>query len=158
MEIAESGQEASEPACHPEPSLRRPDGLTLVAIYELVSAVLLLLLFSLFASYLVLALRAQPTGVVSVALDVALALALLGILFAVASAIVGWGLLRRRSWARTGGMLLAVPALLGLPVWTAFSILVLIYLHGDEAKRAVASDRESDPPREGPEPLGRDEA
>lgn len=144
----ESSPEASEPSEQPElleqvegerPDRRRPDGLTLVAIYELCSAVLLLAVFSLLTLYLILALRAMPSGEVTVVLVIALALALIGILFAIASAIVGWGLLGRRGWARVGGMLLAIPALLGLPIWTAFSLLVLIYLRGDEAKAAVES-------------------
>lgn len=140
MELAGSDHDLIEPAYPPEPPSRRPDGLTLVAIYELVSAVLLLVVFGLLTLYLILALRAEPTGAVSLALDVALALSLIGILFAIASAIVGFGLLGRCGWARTGGMLLAIPALLGLPIWTAFSVLVLIYLHGEEARAAVASD------------------
>jgi len=149
MEIVGPSPEASEPSEQPEqseqtegeplpePAFRRPDGLTLVAIYELCSAVLLLIIFSLLTLYLILALRAMPSEEVSLVLGIALALAVLGILFAIASAAVGWGLLGRRGWARVGGMLLAIPALLGLPIWTAFSILVLIYLHGDEAKAAV---------------------
>lgn len=142
MELAGSDRDLIESAYPPEPRppARRPDGLTLVAIYELVSAVLLLVVFGVLTLYLILALRAEPTGAVSLALDVALALSLIGILFAIASAIVGFGLLGCRGWARTGGMLLAIPALLGLPIWTAFSVLVLIYLHGDEARAAVAPE------------------
>ncbi len=42
--------------------------------------------------------------------------------------VCGWGLLRRRLWSRTVGMILAAVALVEIPIGTAFGIYALIVL------------------------------
>jgi hypothetical protein len=47
--------------------------------------------------------------------------------------LCGWGLLRRRQWSRTVGMILAAVALVEIPIGTAFGIYALIVLFKTEA-------------------------
>lgn len=53
--------------------------------------------------------------------------------------VCGWGLLRRRQWSRTAGMILAAVALVEVPIGTAFGIYALIVLFKTDAVFAQSS-------------------
>jgi hypothetical protein len=60
--------------------------------------------------------------------------ALLCVALAIASLVVGVGLLRLRSWARWAEIVLAVLGLASFPIGTAIGILVLLYLLSDAGR------------------------
>jgi hypothetical protein len=49
--------------------------------------------------------------------------------------ICGWGLWKRRSWARIMGIVLAILALLEFPIGTAFGVYALIILFKGETEK-----------------------
>lgn len=53
--------------------------------------------------------------------------------------VCGWGLLRRRHWSRTVGMILAAVALVEVPIGTAFGVYALVVLFKTEAVFAQSS-------------------
>lgn len=120
---------------------QRPDGVTLVAIYQFVTAVFLLLgsciilAFGIPVIFLAPAPFANPSDGLVLLLLLCLAMGAL-LAMGVASAVVGWGMLKQAPWARTGGILLGIPALLGFPVWTIAAVIVIVYLSSDEARAA----------------------
>ncbi|MFO7618381.1 MAG: hypothetical protein R6W91_01795 [Thermoplasmata archaeon] len=48
--------------------------------------------------------------------------------------LIGFGLLKGRSWARTIGILFAIIGLINVPIGTIISIIILIYLFKPEVK------------------------
>lgn len=123
--------------------MRQHDGLIAIAVYELVMCAMLLLVACV---VLPIALVLTPIGAdnwgqfVARFFIVGLSLAAtfgLGI----ASGIVGFGLLGRRAWARTGAIVLAIVGLVGFPIWTVIGILILIYLFSDNGRAQFGSAR-----------------
>lgn len=122
---------------------QRPDPLILIAVYEFVMAAMFLI-----ASCVVLpiALLITPFAANGFGQFVArfffVALALTIVFgFGVASAVVGFGLLTLKEWARIGAMLLAIPVLVIFPIWTVIGILILVYLAGDEGRALFLHSR-----------------
>jgi hypothetical protein len=117
---------------------QRPEFVTLIAIYQFVTAGILLLMSCLIPAALfpfVVFNVDQTEGVFAGIVLGSIALALL-LGFGFASIIVGWGLLRMREWARLGAIVLAAFALVGFPIWTIVAILVLVYMTSEEARFA----------------------
>ncbi|MHB0858650.1 MAG: hypothetical protein ACYC5M_13925 [Anaerolineae bacterium] len=121
----------------PEERTRRPEYVTLIAIYHLLMGGLALLgalaivVFGMLPILFAVQ-EAMPLAISLAAL--AFGVVLVGIL-AVASLAVGYGLLRMQNWARWGAIILAVLMLPGFPVSTVIGVLILIYLLGDEGRR-----------------------
>jgi len=116
----------------------RPTGVTLIAVYEFVTAAVCLLATCVVLVFLTPAMlftadrpREAIGGLFFVLLLFGFFLA-----FAIGSAVVGWGLLLQERWSRVGAMVLAIPALLGFPVWTVAAIAVLVYLASGEVRAA----------------------
>lgn len=114
----------------------RPDNVTLIAIYYFVVGGL-----GLFGALAIVLLAIVPVVLVvqdPVGLNVSLAALGLGMItagaFGIASVVVGFGLLRLRSWARWAAIVLAILGLCGFPIGTVIGALILIYLLGDEAR------------------------
>jgi hypothetical protein len=123
---------------------RRPEFVTLIAIYQFVTAGILFLLSCMIPAVLFPAIVFYVNASEGVFSGFALATAALAMFigFGVASVIVGWGLLRMREWGRLGAIVLGAFALIGFPIWTVVAILVLVYLTSDEARRAFAEQRQ----------------
>jgi hypothetical protein len=122
---------------------KRPEFVTLIAVYQFITAGILFLLSCLIPVALISAIvfyvdasEGVFGGITIATAIVALAL-LLG--FGFASVVVGWGLLRMREWARLGAIVLGAFALIGFPIWTIVAILVLVYMTSEEARRAFAA-------------------
>ena len=108
---------------------RRPQGVTLLAIYRFfVGAV------ALFIAGLVMLLALPMLFAANDLVGIALAVALLGmtalVVFAYAalSVAVGWGLLRMQPWSRWGALVLAILSLLDFPTGTAVGAVTIWYL------------------------------
>lgn len=123
------------------PPPERPSGVTLIALYEFATAAILLLMscaILFFALPALMFTATTPAGVIR-ALVVLLLLLGCGLAFSGASAVIGWGLFKMWPWARVGAMVLAIPALLGFPIWTVAAVIVLIYLGSNEGRAAFAA-------------------
>jgi uncharacterized membrane protein (DUF2068 family) len=118
--------------------MRRPDGITLIAVWHFIVA-----LFSL------IGLCAMSIPIVAVLADAGNAgdtmIALVALLFAViviivlgvAFGVVGWGLWQLKDWARIGAIVLAVLQLPGFPLGTIVGGLTLWYLLSDPDAKAA---------------------
>jgi hypothetical protein len=124
----------------PEASDRRPEFVTLIAIYQFVTAGILLLLSCLVLAFMLPAIVVFAPVAEGAFLALILAASALALLlgFGFASIIVGWGLIRMREWARLGALVLALFALIGFPIWTIAGVLILIYLTTEDARAAFA--------------------
>jgi hypothetical protein len=118
-------------------NIRRPLGVTLVAIYCFLVAIfgLTLPLAGLYGSHGVL------PGASFVSLPFTSSFFLwpgrmggMSWIVLIWSVLTGFGLLRLRRWARISAIILAIPSLATFPVGTVVSILILVYL----LKRDVA--------------------
>lgn len=122
---------------------RRPDAVTIIAIYHFVVGGLALLgaiAILLFAILPVAVSRGDPGGV-AVALA-ALGLGLLVTLaFGVAAIAVGWGLLQLRGWARWGAIVLAILQLPAFPIGTIIGAAIIWYLLTDEGREPFEGAR-----------------
>lgn len=112
-----------------ERKARRPQGVTLLAIYRFfVGAVALLV------AGLVILLALPILFTASDAAGAAVAIAFLGMagmlvfVYAAASLVVGWGLLKMQPWSRWGALVLAVFSLLDFPAGTAVAVATIWYL------------------------------
>lgn len=125
----------------PSKANQRPEFVTLIAIYQFVTAGILFLLSCLIPAIVFPAIFVYidvSEGVFTALLMATGALALF-IGFGFASVVVGWGLLRMREWARMGSIVLGAFALIGFPIWTIVAILVLVYMTSDEARQAFTA-------------------
>ena len=64
--------------------------------------------------------------------------AIFGIM-AIPSIIAGWGLSKRKSWARILVIILAILSLPNFPVGTAIGVYALVIMFNDETKRILAA-------------------
>jgi len=122
---------------------QRPDALVLIAVYEFVMAAMLLI-----AACVVLPIALLITPFASDSFGQFLGRFLIVALiltvvfgFGVASAMVGFGLLLLKEWARIGAILLAIPAIIGFPIWTVIAILIIVYLAGQEGRALFRHSR-----------------
>ncbi len=122
---------------------QRPDALILIAVYEFVMAAMLLI-----ASCIVLPIALLITPFASDGFgQFAARFALIGVSltiifgFAVASGIIGFGLLMLKEWARIGAIVLAVPALAVFPIWTVLALLIIVYLAGEDGRSLFRRSR-----------------
>lgn len=126
---------------------QRPSGVTLIAIYEFVTAAVLLictctvLVFAMPAAFFAVG---TPRDIFSTLIVLGGSVAVL-FAFGVASAVVGWGLLQMQPWARIGAIALAIPALFGFPLWTIAAIVILVYLASAEGRAAFGVDAAAQP-------------
>lgn len=116
--------------------MKRPDGVTLIAIWHFVVAVLFLV--GLCAMTIPFAAILTGPGQDIAVPIFALTLATLAIIvFGIAFLVVGWGLWRLKSWARAGAIVLAVLQLPGFPIGTVIGALTLWYLLSDPDAQAA---------------------
>jgi hypothetical protein len=107
----------------------------LMGVVLIVLAVLMSLVFSVVGG--VVGASGEEDAVVALAAlgltGVALTIFLL--VMSVPYIICGWGLWKRRSWARIMGIVLAILALLEFPIGTAFGVYALIILFKGETEK-----------------------
>ncbi len=116
--------------------IKRPDGVTIIAIIEFVLAApfflgALAILF--FAVPGVLMYTRHPMGVLAPLFGLAIGI-LFSAAFGVLFVIAGVGMLSMRNWARIMTIVLAILMLPGFPVGTLLGVVALWYLFQDEVK------------------------
>ena len=112
--------------------MKRPDGVTVIAIYFLVTGALSVLgaLFGLAFGVQQAGLLERTCGMVRF-LSLPFALAALvgsGLLYGIAALAVGWGLLQLHTWARWFAIALGALTLLNFPIGTIIGALIIFYL------------------------------
>lgn len=116
--------------------MKRPDGVTIIAVYHWLLAVLSVfgicgVIFGMFA-----AIASGERGVIGALLGLTMAL-----FFVVASVVinvlVGWGLWRLKPWARIAAIVLAIFHLPAFPIGTLIGVLILWYLLADPDAKAA---------------------
>ncbi|MBM4466599.1 MAG: hypothetical protein FJ014_13775 [Chloroflexi bacterium] len=121
--------------------MKRPDAVSLIAIYHFVMSVPFLIgSFALLFAMLSVLISVKPPDVFWPLFGIGIGL-FFCLLFALAFLLVGIGLWRLWPWARWGAIVLAVLSLPAFPVWTAIGGLIIWYLLQDEAKQAFGWDR-----------------
>lgn len=114
----------------------RSTELTLIAVYHFILAAMLLLTSCVILPISLVVFPFTVDGFGDFFGGLALLGGLLLLTFGVGlvSMLVGFGLLFRRPWARTGAIVLAVLALFAVPIGTIIGILVTYYLSSDEGE------------------------
>ncbi len=119
-------------------SVRRPEGVTLIAVYHFMAGAL-----GALGALCLGALVLVPVSIF-VGDDVALSIVSLVtvaalspfLLIGAANLLVGWGLLRLESWARWSAIALSILRLVGFPLFTVIGGVMIAYLFTDEASQA----------------------
>ncbi|NPV06814.1 MAG: hypothetical protein HPY83_02485 [Anaerolineae bacterium] len=119
---------------------RRPDGVSITAIYHFVMSALFFLgsLAIVLFAVLPILFAANDPGAIFGLFAVGFGL-LIALILAVAYLAVGIGLWQLRDWGRWGAIILAVISLLGFPIWTVIGALIIWYLLQPEAKQAFGA-------------------
>jgi hypothetical protein len=118
--------------------MKRPDGVTIIAVYEFLSAIPGLIGLCAILVFAVPGTLAGGDGIG----DAAVALFVLGIVLlligagALLSVITGWGLLGLKGWARWLAIVLAALSLPLFPIGTIIGVLIIWYLLKDEVRQA----------------------
>lgn len=118
--------------------MRRPDGVTFIALWHFVVAGLFLL--GLCALTIPIIAVWSDTGDAGGAVIATIALAFAAVVILVfggAFAVVGWGLWGLKEWARAAAIVLAVLQLPGIPIGTIVGALTLWYLLADPDAKAA---------------------
>lgn len=116
--------------------MKRPDAVTLIAIYHFaMSALLFLCVLALLMAMLPIVINVEAPDVFWPLFGIGIGL-FFCLLFALAFLVIGIGLWRLWAWARWGAIVLAVLFLPAFPTWTAIGALIIWYLLQDEAKQA----------------------
>ncbi|MGE5140418.1 MAG: hypothetical protein ACM3JD_13205 [Rudaea sp.] len=110
--------------------MKRPDGVTVVAIWYWVNAFFFLLGGCAILTFAIapIALAPGDTGGRAIAI-LAVSIGLLFVLaFGVVGAIAGWGLYQLKEWGRWMAIVLAILSLFGVPLGTLVGAIIIWYL------------------------------
>jgi len=119
--------------------VKRPDGVSLIAIYHFAMALPFLIgTFALIFALVAVLVSMEPPDVIWPLLGISVGL-FFCLLFTLAFILVGVGLWQLWPWARWAAIVLAILLLPCFPVWTAIGVLIIWYLLQDEAKRAFGA-------------------
>ena len=118
--------------------VKRPDGITIIAIIEFVLAApfflgALAILFFAIPAVFMYAYTPHPMALLVPLLGLAIG-ALFSAAFGVLLVIAGVGMLNMRDWARIMTIILAILMLPGFPVGTLLGVVALWYLFQNEVK------------------------
>lgn len=127
--------------------MRRPEGVTIIAMWYFLSAsVCVLGLGGLAIGLLGLWSNHGLHDVVFGTMGMLLAVAAVSML-AVAFAVTAWGLWKVKAWARGASIVLAILQLIVIPIGTISGIAILVYLQRNpEAKAAFGVPIKASPP------------
>ncbi|MFP4143486.1 MAG: hypothetical protein ACLFSM_09985, partial [Thermoplasmata archaeon] len=105
-------------------SKERPTGVTILAVLFFIDGIVMLLIPAFFMGMIPIDVFPEMTMICWGVFGL-LALVYFGI---------GYGLYAGKGWARTVAIILAIIGLLGFPIGTIISIIILIYLFKDDVK------------------------
>ncbi|UCD99530.1 MAG: hypothetical protein JSV42_02025 [Chloroflexota bacterium] len=118
--------------------MKRPDGVTVIAVWYFVQAFLLLILactlLAIPASGVIADIN-DPIGEFWVIFSLTCGEIFI-VLTGIALVFAGWGLLRMKQWARWLAFVLGIFSLFAFPVGTVIGALIIWYLFKDEVREA----------------------
>lgn len=118
---------------------RRPDFVTLIAVYRFVVAgIYFLVACALGIALIAVLATAYDKDAVIGALVLALVLLVITFIMA-ANVAVGWGLMAMQNWARWLAIVMGLFSLLSFPIGTIVGAFSIWYLLTDEAKEAFGA-------------------
>lgn len=140
--------------------MRRPDGVTLIAVWYFIDAFFTLLMACMLIAIPISGVFSDigdPTGLFWATTGVGCVVVFVAV-GGVLAALTGWGLLRMRSWARVLALILGILGLFAFPVGTVIGVLIIWYLLKEDVRQAFdlagdASLTEAAPPDDGDEPV-----
>jgi hypothetical protein len=120
--------------------MKRPDGVTAIAVWYFVDALLLL-----FAACILVAVPASgviaeindPIGEFWVVFSLTCGVIFI-LLNGILSVLAGWGLLNLKEWARWLSIILAIFSLFAFPIGTIIGALIIWYLLKEEVREEFA--------------------
>lgn len=125
--------------------MKRPDGVTAIAVYYFLDAALMFFGVCVLVAVLVGVLDAignDATAQFWTSFGILTGVGFM-LIFGAASVIAGWGLLVMKGWARWLGIILAILSLFAFPVGTVIGALIIWYLFKDEIKEAFEAAEET---------------
>lgn len=118
--------------------MKRPEGVTAIAVWYFVDAAFFFLGVCILLAVLVgvlVAIGDDPDAQFWTSFGM-----LTGVVFSLAGGIAlvvaGWGLLQMKSWARWLALILAILSLFGFPIGTIIGIVIIWYLLKDDVREA----------------------
>jgi len=131
--------------------MKRPDGVTLIAVLHFVEAglallgLLLVCVFVLIIPMIAITPERDPNAGVAIwtLVIITLVVGVVLIPLSAANIAVGWGMMQLRPWARMGAVVLSVLRLLNIPIGTVIGGLSLWYLFQPEALAAFGEEVEA---------------
>jgi len=118
--------------------MKRPDGVTAIAVWFFVDALLLLFVACILVAIPISGVFADigdPIGEFWAVFSLTC-----GVIFILISGILmvfaGWGLLRLKQWARWLGIVLGIFSLFAFPIGTVIGALIIWYLLKDDVREA----------------------
>ncbi|MBI5955772.1 MAG: hypothetical protein HY871_02115 [Chloroflexi bacterium] len=121
--------------------MNRPTGVTIIALLYFFSAAMMLLGGCMFLALPLLtgagALGQEGAGE-AIAISGTMGVIFCGVfaIFALLAAFFGWGLWKLKNWARILTIVFSIPGLLGIPIGTIISGLIIWYLLKEDVKVA----------------------
>lgn len=118
----------------PAPGMQRgarPTGVTILAVLEFIGGLALLGVGGMFMAAGPVLIPADVPGAGAIFAALGGFIVLIGLLYF----LVGWGLWTGRAWAWTAALVLAIIGLLGFPIGTIISVIILYYLTRPGVKR-----------------------
>lgn len=123
-----------------EAGTRRPDSVTIIAIYHFVEAALFLVgLLALGIAALAVSMGASGDPEAAIPLAALAVAGVVVLVLLVVNVAVGWGLLALKSWARWVAVALSVLRLFFFPIGTVIGALIIVFLLQKEARDAFAT-------------------
>ena len=109
--------------------MKKPDGVIMIAVYYMLSALVFLIgsCAVLFSLVTVVSVVYDPVGAAWAAFGIGVGL-FFSLIFLIGSVMAAWGLLALKNWGRWAALVLAVPQLFGFPVFTIIGGLIIYYL------------------------------
>jgi len=125
--------------------MKRPDGVTAIAVWYFVEAAFLLLGSCMLIIVLVGVLAAignDATAQFWTSFGMLTGVGFM-VLSGIATVIAGWGLLGMKGWARWLSIILAILSLFAFPVGTVIGALLIWYLFKNDVKEAFEAEDEA---------------
>ena len=117
--------------------MKRPDGVTTIAVWYFIDAVFTFMLACVIVVVLagIFSAIGDPTGQFWTSFGMLCAVVFIGV-SGIASVIAGWGLLKMKQWARWLAFILAIFTLFLFPIGTVIGALIIWYLLKDDVREA----------------------
>lgn len=130
--------------------MKRPDGVTAIAVWFFVDALLVLFMACMLAAIPISGVIDEindPIGEFWLVFTLTCGVIFI-LLTGILSVLAGWGLLRLKQWARWLGVILGIFSLFAFPIGTVIGALIIWYLLKDDVREVFDAAEEGLLPEE----------